>query len=63
GIDAAQIVDEALEQGITLFVVNNRLQYETSRDSIPTELLNKWKQHKQELIDFLNQLDSEEQTK
>ncbi|WP_426577246.1 condensation domain-containing protein [Xenorhabdus stockiae] len=62
-IEAAQIVDEALEQGITLFVVNNRLQYETSCDSIPTELLNKWKQHKQELIDFLNQLDSEEQTK
>ncbi|MCC8367902.1 amino acid adenylation domain-containing protein [Xenorhabdus sp. PB61.4] len=61
-IDVAQIVDEALEQGITLFVVNNRLQYETSCDSIPTELLNKWKQHKQELIDFLNQLNSEEQT-
>ncbi|PHM26108.1 non-ribosomal peptide synthetase [Xenorhabdus budapestensis] len=60
--NAARIVNEALNQGITLFVTDNRLQYETSRSSIPPKLLNEWKQHKQELIDFLNQLDSEEQT-
>ncbi|MEX0446104.1 condensation domain-containing protein, partial [Xenorhabdus sp. SGI246] len=60
--NAAQIVNEALDQGITLYVTDNRLQYKTSRDSIPPELLSEWKQHKQELINFLNQLDSEEQT-
>ncbi|MBD2813655.1 amino acid adenylation domain-containing protein [Xenorhabdus sp. Flor] len=60
--NAAQIINEALNQGITLFVIDNKLKYKTSRDSIPPELLNEWKQHKQELIDFLNQLDSEEDT-
>ncbi|MDB6369063.1 amino acid adenylation domain-containing protein [Photorhabdus bodei] len=61
--NAARIVNEALDQGITLFVTDNRLQYETSRSSISPALLSEWKWHKQELIDFLNQLDSEEQTK
>ncbi|MBI6547335.1 non-ribosomal peptide synthetase [Xenorhabdus lircayensis] len=56
--NAAQIVSDALEQGITLFVVNNKLKYKTKRDSIPPELLSEWKSHKQELIDFLNQIDS-----
>ncbi|MBI6547334.1 non-ribosomal peptide synthetase [Xenorhabdus lircayensis] len=60
--NAAQIINEALNQGITLFVVDNRLQYETSRDSIPSELLSEWKNHKQELIDFLNHIDSKEET-
>ncbi len=60
--NAARIINESLEQGITLFVTDNRLQYETSCGSIPPALLSEWKQHKQELIDFLNQLDSEEQT-
>ncbi|MBC8945042.1 non-ribosomal peptide synthetase [Xenorhabdus indica] len=60
--NAARIVNEALDQGITLYVTDNRLQYKTSRDSIPPELLSEWKQHKQELINFLNQLNSEEQT-
>ncbi|MBC8945043.1 non-ribosomal peptide synthetase [Xenorhabdus indica] len=58
--DAAQIISEALNQGITLFVIDNKLKYETSRDSIPPELFNEWKQHKQELIDFLIHLESEE---
>ncbi|CAM3417174.1 Peptide synthetase [Xenorhabdus nematophila ATCC 19061] len=56
---AAQIVSEALEQGITLFVVDNQLKYQAKRDSIPPELLSEWKNHKQELIDFLNQIDSD----
>ncbi len=57
---AVQIINEALNQGITLFVVDNQLQYETNRDSIPTELLSEWKSHKQELIDFLNRIDAQE---
>ncbi|WP_340620434.1 non-ribosomal peptide synthetase [Xenorhabdus siamensis] len=60
--NAVRIVNEALDQGITLFVIDNKLKYKTSSDSIPPELLSEWKQHKQALIDFLNQLDSEEQT-
>ncbi|MCC8378600.1 non-ribosomal peptide synthetase [Xenorhabdus sp. PB30.3] len=60
--NAAQIVDEALNQGITLFVADNRLQYETSRDNIPEELLNEWKYYRQDLIDFLQQLDAKEET-
>ncbi|RAX09891.1 non-ribosomal peptide synthetase [Photorhabdus bodei] len=60
--NAARIINESLDQGITLFVTDNRLQYETSRGSIPPALFSEWKRHKQELIDFLNQLDSEEQT-
>ncbi len=60
--NAARIINESLDQGITLFVTDNRLQYETSHGSIPPALLSEWKRHKQELIDFLNQLDSEEQT-
>ncbi|MGV8004650.1 amino acid adenylation domain-containing protein [Photorhabdus temperata subsp. temperata] len=60
--NAAQIINEALNQGITLFVIDNKLKYKTSRDSIPSELLSEWKQHKQELIDFLKQIDSEEDT-
>ncbi|AWK40830.1 non-ribosomal peptide synthetase [Photorhabdus laumondii subsp. laumondii] len=59
--NAVQIVNEALNQGITLFVADNRLQYETNRDSIPTELFNEWKNYKQELIDFLSQIDAEEE--
>ncbi|MBS9423624.1 non-ribosomal peptide synthetase [Photorhabdus caribbeanensis] len=59
--NAVQIVNEALNQGITLFVADNRLQYETSRDSIPTELFNEWKNYKQELINFLSQIDAEEE--
>ncbi|WP_340620435.1 amino acid adenylation domain-containing protein [Xenorhabdus siamensis] len=59
--NAAQIINEALNQGITLFVSDNKLKYETSRDSIPPELFNEWKQHKQELIDFLIHLESEEE--
>ncbi|MFD0706145.1 non-ribosomal peptide synthetase [Photorhabdus akhurstii] len=59
--NAVQIVNEALNQGITLFVADNRLQYETSRDSIPAELFNEWKNYKQELIDFLSQIDVEEE--
>ncbi|MBD2813656.1 amino acid adenylation domain-containing protein [Xenorhabdus sp. Flor] len=59
--NAAKIVNDALNQGITLFVADNRLQYETSRDNIPAELLSEWKQHKQELIDFLSQIDSKEE--
>ncbi|PHM30298.1 non-ribosomal peptide synthetase [Xenorhabdus innexi] len=58
--NAAQIINEALNQGITLFVSDNKLKYETNRDSIPPELFSEWKQHKQELIDFLTQLESEE---
>ncbi|WP_038251184.1 condensation domain-containing protein, partial [Xenorhabdus nematophila] len=57
---AVQIINEALNQGITLFVVDNQLQYETNRDSIPPELLSEWKSHKQELIDFLNRIDAQE---
>ncbi|PHM45331.1 pyoverdine synthetase D [Xenorhabdus mauleonii] len=60
--NAAQIVNEALNQGITLFVVDNQLQYETNRDSIPSELFNEWKNYKQELIDFLSQVDATEET-
>ncbi|OTA15700.1 PvdJ [Xenorhabdus vietnamensis] len=56
--NAAQIVNEALDQGITLFVVDNQLKYKTTLDSIPSELLNEWKAHKQELIKFLGQIDS-----
>ncbi|MCC8464010.1 non-ribosomal peptide synthetase [Photorhabdus bodei] len=59
--NAAQIVNEALNQGITLFVADNRLQYETSRDSIPAKLFSEWKNYKQELIDFLSQIDVEEE--
>ncbi|MBD2821636.1 amino acid adenylation domain-containing protein [Xenorhabdus sp. 42] len=59
--NAAQIVNEALNQGITLFVVDNQLQYETNRDSIPSELFNEWKNYKQELTDFLSQMDSTEE--
>ncbi|MDE9463055.1 non-ribosomal peptide synthetase [Xenorhabdus bovienii] len=59
---AVQIVNEALEHGITLFVVNNQLKYRTTRDNIPPELFSEWKSHKQELVDFLNQIDSEEYT-
>ncbi|PHM36581.1 non-ribosomal peptide synthetase [Xenorhabdus innexi] len=59
--NAARIVNEALDQGITLFVAEDRLQYETHLSSIPADLLSEWKQHKQELIDFLNQLDSSEE--
>ncbi|PHM30297.1 non-ribosomal peptide synthetase [Xenorhabdus innexi] len=59
--DAAQIVNEALDQGITLFVAEDRLQYETRLSNIPADLISEWKQHKQELIDFLNQLDSSEE--
>ncbi|PHM47550.1 non-ribosomal peptide synthetase [Xenorhabdus miraniensis] len=58
--NAAQIINEALNQGITLFVSGNKLRYRTQRDSIPPELLSEWKHHKQALIDFLNQLDAEE---
>ncbi|PHM30296.1 non-ribosomal peptide synthetase [Xenorhabdus innexi] len=58
---AVQIINEALSQGITLFVADNRLQYETHRDSIPSELLSEWKLYKQELINFLNQVNSEEE--
>nr|6EWT_A Chain A, NRPS Kj12B-NDD [Xenorhabdus stockiae] len=60
--NAAKIVNEALNQGITLFVSDNKLKYKTNRDSIPSELLEEWKQHKQELIDFLTQLESEEES-
>ncbi|PHM55991.1 amino acid adenylation domain protein [Xenorhabdus hominickii] len=60
--DAVQIVNEALNQGITLFVADNRLQYETSQDRIPPELLSEWKNHKQALIDFLSHIDSEADT-
>ncbi|CDL81895.1 non-ribosomal peptide synthetase [Xenorhabdus szentirmaii] len=56
----AQIVNEALRQGITLFVADNRLQYETQNDTIPPELLSEWKEHKQELIEFLNYANSAE---
>ncbi|BET96658.1 amino acid adenylation domain-containing protein [Xenorhabdus taiwanensis] len=56
--NAARIINEALEAGITLFVANNRLQYETRGGSIPPEMLNEWKRYKLELIDFLNQLES-----
>ncbi|MDE9499016.1 amino acid adenylation domain-containing protein [Xenorhabdus bovienii] len=56
---AAQIVNDALEQGIILFVSDSRLKYKTDRGSIPPELLNEWKTHKQALIDFLNQLDAD----
>ncbi|MGJ0627771.1 condensation domain-containing protein, partial [Xenorhabdus bovienii] len=45
-----------------MFVVNNQLKYRTTRDNIPPELLSEWKSHKQELVDFLNQIDSEEYT-
>ncbi|PHM53921.1 non-ribosomal peptide synthetase [Xenorhabdus sp. KK7.4] len=58
--NAVQIINEALNQGITLFVIDNKLKYKTNRDSIPPELLEEWKQYKQELIDFLNQIDSED---
>ncbi|MEX0446131.1 condensation domain-containing protein, partial [Xenorhabdus sp. SGI246] len=57
---AVQIVNEALSQGITLFVADNRLQYETFRDSTPPELLSEWKHYKQELIEFLSQVNTEE---
>ncbi|MBD2800494.1 amino acid adenylation domain-containing protein [Xenorhabdus sp. M] len=60
--NAAQIVNEALNQGITLFVADNRLQYEAQYDTIPPELLNKWKTHKQELIEFLTSIDAEADT-
>ncbi|WP_038251164.1 condensation domain-containing protein, partial [Xenorhabdus nematophila] len=60
--NAAQIINEALNQKITLFVVDNQLQYETNRDSIPPELLSEWKSHKQELIDFLNQIGVQEES-
>ncbi|MBI6547336.1 non-ribosomal peptide synthetase [Xenorhabdus lircayensis] len=59
--NAAQIVNEALSQGITLFVADNRLQYETRRDSIPLELLSEWKLYRQELIEFLNHVNSEDE--
>ncbi|BET96657.1 amino acid adenylation domain-containing protein [Xenorhabdus taiwanensis] len=58
--NAAQIIGEALNKGITLFVSDNKLKYKTSCDSIPPELLSEWKQHKQALIDFLTQLESED---
>ncbi|PHM78028.1 non-ribosomal peptide synthetase [Xenorhabdus cabanillasii] len=60
--NAVQIVNEALSQGITLFSEDNRLQYETLRDSIPPELLSEWKLYKQELIEFLNQVNTEKET-
>ncbi len=60
--NAAQIVNEALSQGITLFVADNRLQYETQCDIIPPELLNEWKEHKHELIKFLSDANSDEET-
>ncbi|WP_340620436.1 hypothetical protein [Xenorhabdus siamensis] len=53
--NAVKIVNEALNQGVILFFADNRLQYETSLDTIPAALLSKWKQHKQELINFLSQ--------
>ncbi|OTA15699.1 PvdJ [Xenorhabdus vietnamensis] len=59
--NVAQIINETLNQGITLFVEDNQLHYETSRESIPPELLSTWKDHKQELIEFLNQIDSREE--
>ncbi|MDC9620790.1 hypothetical protein PSI22_03885 [Xenorhabdus sp. XENO-7] len=43
--NAAQIINEALNQRMTLFVIDNQLQYETSRDSIPPELLSEWKSY------------------
>ncbi|OTA15698.1 PvdJ [Xenorhabdus vietnamensis] len=57
--NATQIINEALNQGITLFVVDNQLRYETHCDNIPPELLNEWESYTQELIDFLNHADSE----
>ncbi|MDE9470590.1 non-ribosomal peptide synthetase [Xenorhabdus bovienii] len=59
--NAAQIVNEALSRGITLFVADNRLQYETQCDTIPLELLSEWKKHKQELIEFLSYVNSDEE--
>ncbi|MDC9594431.1 non-ribosomal peptide synthetase [Xenorhabdus sp. IM139775] len=53
-----EIINEALDQGITLFVVDNQLQYETRCDSIAPELINEWESHKQEIVNFLNDLES-----
>ncbi|AYA40193.1 amino acid adenylation domain-containing protein [Xenorhabdus nematophila] len=53
--NAAQIVNEALSQGVTLFIVDNKLKYKNHHDNIPPELLSEFKNHTQELIDFLNQ--------
>ncbi|WP_446471330.1 amino acid adenylation domain-containing protein [Xenorhabdus stockiae] len=53
---AIEIVNEALENGIKLFVVNGKLQYETSCDSISSELLSEWKNNKKQLIDLLSGL-------
>ncbi|BET96656.1 non-ribosomal peptide synthetase [Xenorhabdus taiwanensis] len=60
---AAQIVSEALDKGITLFVADNRLQYETDINHIPAELMKEWKYYKKELIDFLRQVDVKEKAK
>ncbi|MBI6550737.1 non-ribosomal peptide synthetase [Xenorhabdus lircayensis] len=52
---AMQIVNESLEHGITLLIMNGKLQYETNRGSIPSELFNEWINNKNQLMSFLAQ--------
>ncbi|WP_340615382.1 amino acid adenylation domain-containing protein [Xenorhabdus entomophaga] len=60
--NAAQMIKEAGDQGIKLFIDNGQLKYETNRDSIPSELFKEWINNKKKLIDLLNQPYQKEET-
>ncbi len=51
--NAIQIINEALEYGITLSIENGKLQYETDCDIIPSQLSYEWINNKNQLMSFL----------